>query len=181
MRKQIDRMIAALFLLMALLLAVMADWRDTWYLIVPALLLAGLHIYLPLKEGQRESSREEHAAEQGQKPDGTPTQLILLGENDVRLAAWDIYGKNGLVIGRDVGENRVSVDLEETTYASMVDIEHAVLNFSGDCWYVEDISEKNGVSVQKRDGRKYKLSYGKPCRLERGDIIYIALTRLLIL
>ncbi len=63
----------------------------------------------------------------------------------------------------------------------MIDIEHAVLNYSGDCWYIEDISEKNGVSIQKQDGRKYRIAYGKPCRLEKGDIIYIALTRLQIL
>lgn len=106
---------------------------------------------------------------------------MLLGEDNTRLASWNIYGKNGLVIGRDVGENHVSINLEDTTYASMIDIEHAVLNYSGDSWYIEDISEKNGISVQKKDGRKYKLSYGKPCRLERGDIIYIALTRLEIL
>ena len=33
----------------------------------------------------------------------------------------------------------------------------------------------------KADGRRYKLAYGKPCRLECGDIIYVALTRLQVL
>ena len=106
---------------------------------------------------------------------------MLLNEEGTRIASWNLYGKTGLVIGRDVGENHVSVDLNDVTYASMISVEHAVLNYSGDSWYIEDISEKNGVSVEKRDGKKYKLSYGKPCKLERGDIIFIALTRLQIL
>ena len=28
--------------------------------------------------------------------------------------------------------------------------------------------------------KKYKLAAGKPCKLEKGDIIYIALTKLLV-
>lgn len=75
----------------------------------------------------------------------------------------------------------MTVNLENSAYASMIDVEHAVLNYSGDSWYIEDISERNGVSIQKQDGRKYKLAYGKPCRLEKGDIVCVALTRLQIL
>lgn len=111
---------------------------------------------------------------------GGITELILLNENDTELAHWDLYGKNGIVIGRDVGENYVTVNLSEATYASMIEVEHAVLNYSENDWYIEDISTKNGVSVQKSDGKKYKLAPLQPCKLEKGDIIYIALTRLLI-
>ena len=114
-------------------------------------------------------------------PSTALTELVLLGEEGDRLASWNIYGKNGIVIGRDVGENHVTVNLENSAYASMIDVEHAVLNYSGDSWYIEDISERNGVSIQKQDGRKYKLAYGKPCRLEKGDIVCVALTRLQIL
>lgn len=42
-------------------------------------------------------------------------------------------------------------------------VEHAVLNFFNGAWYIEDISSKNGVSIRKSDGKKYKISYGKPC------------------
>ncbi len=80
-----------------------------------------------------------------------------------------------------MGENHVTVNLDQAVYASMIDVEHAVLNFSGNDWYVEDVSAQNGVSVQKMDGKKYKLAYGKPCKLERGDIIFIGLTRLQLL
>ena len=105
----------------------------------------------------------------------------MLSEEGSHLASWNIYGKNGIVIGRDVGENQVTVDLNETAYAGMIDVEHAILNFAGNNWYVEDISTGNGISIQKQDGRKYKLSYGKPCKVERFDIIFIGLTRLQIL
>lgn len=108
------------------------------------------------------------------------TEVILLSEENTFLARWNLYGKTGMVIGRDIGENQVDINLDHTTYAGMIEVEHAVLNYSGNDWFVEDISIKNGVSIQKSDGKKYKLAAGKPCKLEKGDIIYIALTKLLV-
>lgn len=180
MRKQINKMISALFFVMAVLLVFLSDLKSAWPFLILAVAGMALHIWWVIEEGLKGSESRKKAENGLKAPAGALTELVLLGEEDKRVASWDIYGKNGLVIGRDVGENQVSVNLENTAYASMIDIEHAVLNYSGDCWYIEDISEKNGVSIRKRDGRKYKLSYGKPCRLESGDIIYIALTRLMI-
>ncbi len=78
-------------------------------------------------------------------------------------------------------ENQVDIDLGQSAYASMVDIEHAVLNYSAGNWYVEDLGSTNGISVKKAgDGRIYKLSRDTPCRLERGDCLYIGLNRLLL-
>ena len=91
------------------------------------------------------------------------------------------HGKTAMVIGRDVKENQVDIDLGQSAYASMVDIEHAVLNYSAGDWYVEDLGSTNGISVKKAgDGRVYKLSRDTPCRLERGDCLYIGLNRLLL-
>ena len=109
------------------------------------------------------------------------TELVLLNEGDEQIAAWDMFGKTGLVIGRDVGENQVNVNLGSCTYASMIDVEHAVLNHAASNWYIEDLGSKNGVSVMKAaDGRKYRLAAGQPCLLQPGDIIYVAMTRLLV-
>ena len=180
MRKQINGMIAALFFVMAVLLLFVSDLKTAWPFLILSAAGMALHVWWVIEAGVRERRSTEQAGSAIMAPEGALTEIVLLGEEDKRVASWDIYGKNGLVIGRDVGENHVSINLENTAYASMIDVEHAVLNYSGDCWYVEDISEKNGVSIQKSDGRKYKLSYGKPCRLEGGDIIYIALTRLMI-
>lgn len=111
---------------------------------------------------------------------GQISELILLSEENTHLARWSLYGKSGLVIGRDVGENEVSVNLENAAYSSMIEVEHAVLNYAGNDWFIEDLSSKNGVSVRKSDGKKYKLASGKPCKLEKGDIIFIGMTRLQI-
>ncbi|MFR4977305.1 MAG: FHA domain-containing protein [Butyricicoccus sp.] len=109
------------------------------------------------------------------------TEVVLLSEEDRPMASWSLYGKVSMVIGRDVGENQVNINLSASTYASMIEVEHAVLNYSSESWYVEDLASKNGVSVKKHaDGRKYKLAANQPCKLDSGDIIYIGLTRLMI-
>lgn len=112
---------------------------------------------------------------------GMITEAVLLSEEDTELMVWDLYGKTASVIGRDVKENQVDIDLGKSTYASMVDIEHAVLNFSTGNWYVEDLGSLNGISVKKAgDGKNYRLSPDTPCRVERGDCLYIGLNRLLL-
>ena len=89
-------------------------------------------------------------------------------------------GKDGLIT-EDVRENQVDIDLGQSPYASMVDIEHAVLNYSAGNWYVEDLGSSNGISIKKAsDGRVYRLSRDTACRLERGDCLYIGLNHLLL-
>ena len=107
------------------------------------------------------------------------TEAVLLSEEDTELMVWDMYGKTALVIGRDFKENQVDIDLSESPYAGMVDIEHAVLNFSYGTWFVEDLGSKNGISVKKDDSRVYRLSADTPCRIERGDCLYVGQNRLL--
>lgn len=107
------------------------------------------------------------------------SELLLLNEENKPIAAWDMFGKTAMVIGRDVKENHVDINLSQSVYASMIDIEHAVLNYSGDSWYIEDVGSKNGVVLQKySDGRKYKLAADRPCKLDKGDTIIIGLTKL---
>ncbi len=179
MTKGINWLIALLSMAVALLLAFRTDAGALW--IFAAMVFSLFHAALALRKGRLSAGASgSRAAFRDALPPTALTELVLLGEDGGGLASWNIYGKNGIVIGRDVGENHVTVNLEGSVYASMIDIEHAVLNYSGDSWYIEDISEKNGVSIQKQDGKKYKLAYGKPCKLEKGDIICIALARLRI-
>ena len=149
--------------------------------VVAALIIGAVHFFLPTDSEDDREVEYFAAVTPTDSVEKTSTELVLLNDENNRIASWNIYGKNGIVIGRDVGENDVTVNLEQAVYASMIDVEHAVLNFSGNDWYVEDISTQNGVAVQKTDGKKYKLAYGKPCKLERGDIIFIGLTRLQLL
>ncbi len=108
------------------------------------------------------------------------TELILLNEKDNPIQYYDMYQKTSLVIGLDVGENKVDVNLINSTYASMIDIEHAVLNYSNDKWYIEDLGSKNGIAIIKSDGKKYKITAMKPCLVEKGDIIFIGLVKLVL-
>lgn len=105
--------------------------------------------------------------------------LLLLSEEGKPIASWELSGKVALVIGKDIRENHVDVDLSRSAYASMIDIEHAVLNYADGCWYIEDLDSRNGIVLQKKaDGRQYKLSADQPCKVDRGDIIIIGLTKL---
>jgi pSer/pThr/pTyr-binding forkhead associated (FHA) protein len=62
----------------------------------------------------------------------------------------------------------------------MIDIEHAVLYYADNHWYIEDLGSKNGVVLQKKvDDRKYKLAADQPCKLDAGDVIIVGLTKLL--
>ena len=109
---------------------------------------------------------------------GQITELALLNDEQQPIAFWEMYGKISLVLGLDIGENKVDVNLLNSTYSSTIDIEHAVLNYSGDKWYIEDLGSKNGTSIIKSDGKEYKITTNKPCLLEKNDIICISLTKL---
>ena len=131
---------------------------------------------------KRKGERLEGSAKEESRPEvRLITELVLLSEEDTELMAWNLYGKTAALIGRAGKGSEADIDLSSGPYASMVDKEHAVLNYSAGDWYVEDLGSKNGVSVQSsKDGRKYKLASDQPCKLDAGDIIYIGLARLLI-
>lgn len=106
------------------------------------------------------------------------TGLVLLNDENETIANWDLYEKTSLIIGIDEGENQVDVNLAESVYASTLEVEHAVLNYAGGQWYVEDLDSENGVSVVKSDGQRYQLMAMKPCLLEKGDILFVSYVRL---
>ena len=107
------------------------------------------------------------------------TQVDFLNEEGKVIRTWELYGHVSMLIGRDVGENQVDINLSDSPYASMVDIEHAVLNYADGNWYIEDLGSKNGVLVQKAvDGRRYRLSSDRPCKLVMNDIVRIGLCEL---
>ena len=109
------------------------------------------------------------------------TELVLLSEENTVIAIWELYGKTSLVIGRDYGDVHVDVNLGNTSYAGTIDAEHAVLNYSKEEWFIEDVGSKNGISIKKIDSeKKYALTANKPCKLQVGDIIYIGLTKMAI-
>lgn len=180
-KRAVDLLLFLTFAAIAVLALLYMDGWTRWGLGLGGGIMAVIFLWLSCRR-ETESPTWVHNPHGG--PIGPPakiSELVLLNEEGAPLAVWPLYGKVSMVIGRDVGENNVDVNLSSAAYASMVEIEHAVLNYSGGEWYIEDLASKNGVSVQKReDGKKYKLAPDKPCKVEAGDIILIAMTRLLL-
>lgn len=104
--------------------------------------------------------------------------LALLDEEDSVVAEWNIAGKISLLIGRDTQREDVDINLANTAFGGMVDRQHAVLNYTAGQWYIEDLDSTNGIRIQKLDGRIYEVSRTQPCQVEKGDVLFIGLTRL---
>lgn len=104
------------------------------------------------------------------------SEILLLGENNNITDTWDIYRKTSIVFGRDEGENQVDINLKNTDYAGTIDREHAVMNYSNGSWYIEDLDSKNGTRIQRNGiDKPYMISSREPCKVEKGDIIYLGL------
>jgi len=120
-------------------------------------------------------------ATQKKKADYNISKLILLNENGTSMKTWIINDKVSLLIGKTKAGNVVDIDLSCSEYASLISLQHAVLNYAKDAWYIEDLGSLNGSGIQRgKDGEKFKLEHDTPYKLEWGDIIYIANTRLLV-
>ena len=113
--------------------------------------------------------------------DEAVSKISLLNKSGKPVNSWELYGKTSAVIGKDMGENHVDIDLSKNPYASMIDVEHAVLNYADGIWYVEDLDSHNGISIKKFGQDKiYKLSSLQPCKLDFGDVIFIGMCQLQI-
>lgn len=109
------------------------------------------------------------------------SEIQLLGEDNNITDTWDIYGKTSIVFGRDERENQVDISLKSTDYAGTVDGEHAVMNYSNGSWYIEDLESENGTRIQRKgEDKPYRVSSREPCKVEKGDIIYLGLAPLKI-
>ncbi len=114
-KRKIKYGIMALCIVIAILTLVQLGWHEgfTWAAI--AILMGFIHLALPEGKGILCIEQEPPELLRGMRlPEGAATELALLNEEGEPLAAWDIYGKNGIVIGRDTGENSVTVNLEDT-------------------------------------------------------------------
>ena len=107
-------------------------------------------------------------------------ELVLINEEEKPIRAWDLTGKTAMVIGRKSRDEQVDVDLGDCEYGALINVQHAVLNYSLDTWYLEDLGSQNGIQIKKvEDGKRYQVAPNHPCRVSAGDVIYIAKTKLL--
>lgn len=100
--------------------------------------------------------------------------LCLLNDEHQVLKQWELTGKAGVVIGKNTADNQVDVDLGDTALSALISEEHAVLNYTGNSWFVEDFDSEQGTAVQKfLDTEIQYLNKSEPMKLEKGDMIYI--------
>jgi len=118
--------------------------------------------------------------EDGRKNIDTQT-LSLLNEYDEIVHTFSIANSVSAVIGRSTEENQVDIDLSNSSYAALVHPIHATLNYAGGNWYLEDVAGINDLKIQPRDGGDsiFLISPDRPCKVEQGDILFVANTRLL--
>lgn len=108
-------------------------------------------------------------------------KLIMKDEEGRNVKEWYVEGKKSLLIGRKTQDNEVDIDLSESEYVTLISKQHAVLNFSDNVWYIEDIGSSNGTSLKKiSESKKSKLEQGTLYKIGPGDTIYIANTRLVV-
>lgn len=129
---------------------------------------------------QRESGQEPELSLTEAAVTARGHELILLNEEERPVKSWDLTGKTAVVIGRRNKDEDVDIDLSDCEYSALINIQHGVLNYCLDCWYLEDLNSKNGIRIRKvEDGICYQVTQSRPCKISSGDVIYIARTKLL--
>ncbi|MBV7275333.1 FHA domain-containing protein [Clostridium sp. PL3] len=109
------------------------------------------------------------------------TTLILIDGKGSYSTEWEIQGKKSLLIGKNTRNSEVDIDLSNTEYSTLVSKQHAILNFAANNWFIEDIGSCNGVGIKKMDEvSKKKIEKDIPYKLDSGDIIYIANTKIFV-
>lgn len=127
------------------------------------------------------SADNREKAESPAKADGADsnrkkvTSLVLLNEQGSVLLEWSLQSKTALIIGKSNGKDNVDIDLSGSAVADMVSKQHAVLNYTDNGWYIDDIDSKNGTRVKKKyQSALLDVKLVGAVEVEAGDIIYIA-------
>ena len=101
--------------------------------------------------------------------------VALIGEQGNELLKWSLNGKTAIVIGKGTETEPVDIDLSGSAMAQMISKQHAVLNYTDNGWYVDDIDSKNGTRVKKKNqSALLDVKLVGAVEVEAGDIIYIA-------
>lgn len=103
------------------------------------------------------------------------SKLVLLNEEGTSLLSWSLQSKTSLIIGKSTDKEPVDVDLGGSAVATMISKQHAVLNYTDNGWYIDDIDSKNGTRVKKiTQNSIMDVKLVGAIEVEPGDIIYIA-------
>ena len=107
--------------------------------------------------------------------------IFLKDSEDYDMKIWKIGRATSLLIGKQSPRNRVDIDVSEGIYSNLVSRAHGILNRVNGIWYYEDLGSQNGSGIERGlDKRKIKLKKNIPVKVESGDIIYLATTKILL-
>ena len=107
--------------------------------------------------------------------------IFLKDSEDYDIKIWKIGRATSLLIGKQTPRNRVDIDVSEGIYSNLVSRAHGILNRVNGIWYYEDLGSQNGSGIERSlDKRKMKLKKNIPVKVESGDIIYLATTKILL-
>ena len=107
--------------------------------------------------------------------------IELVNEDNEIIRTWNIGERISFLIGKNGNPEEMLIDLNSSIYSRFIENNHAVLNYAAGKWYIEDLSEKSGITIKKTDDDvKYRIVKDAPCELKRGDILYISKVKLLI-
>jgi len=107
-------------------------------------------------------------------------RFVLMTRDGEREKEWHCGGMPAFLVGKGSAKREVDIDLGGTQYSDYISPEHATLNYVRGYWYIEDLNSRNGVGLKKK-GEEYALRL-KPFisyKVDNGDIIYIAKTKML--
>ena len=107
--------------------------------------------------------------------------IFLKDSEDYDMKIWKVGRATSLLIGKQSPRNRVDIDVSEGIYSNLVSRAHGILNRVNGIWYYEDLGSQNGSGIERNiDKRKIKLKKNIPVKVESGDIIYLATTKILL-
>jgi len=107
--------------------------------------------------------------QKNEKPQKAQEVRLLLPDKNVSINLVEPIEKNGLIIGRTYGANKVDIDLGPHGAAEMgISRRHSRLTKRGNTWHIDDLSSLNGTLVNN-----VKLSPDAPVPLKNGDVIQL--------
>ena len=168
----INLFIGIILTLIGVLIYITIESEVVKTILITGLVIIGLIIFIKIIEG----------VNRGGSYDASGVKSIaLVNENNEVIREWNLSEKVSMVIGKSRKENNVDIDLSQSIYSNLIDYEHAVLNYAGEGWYIEDLCSKNGVSIEKKeDNTLYKVAKYSPCIIKKEDILFIGKTKLLL-
>lgn len=102
-------------------------------------------------------------------------RVVLINEEGSSLLSWSLQNTTSLIIGKSTDKEPVDIDLSGSAVAQMISKQHAVLNYTENGWYIDDIDSKNGTRVKKASQNAIMdIKLVGAVEVEPGDLIYIA-------